>query len=96
MSKLNRKGNIFLALQALQALQCNQKLTIRRAVSIYQVCPKKLGRRQKGMQSRRDWFPQSSKLSDLEEQIIVQFILDLDLHHHYHLYLHTYLYYYSC
>jgi hypothetical protein len=30
------------------------------------------------MQSRRDWVPKSRKLSDLEEQIIVQFILDLD------------------
>ncbi|KAJ3464857.1 hypothetical protein MRS44_009643 [Fusarium solani] len=75
MSEFNSEGNILLALQALQT---NPKLRIRRAASIYNVCPKKLGRRQKGMQSRRDWIPKSRKLSDLEEQIIIQFILDLD------------------
>jgi hypothetical protein len=37
-----------------------------------------LRRRQKGIQSRRDTIPNSRRLSDLEEQIIVQFILDLD------------------
>jgi hypothetical protein len=65
-------------LLALQALQHDPKLKIRRAASIYKVCPKKLGRRQKGMRSRRDWIPKTRKLSDLKEQIIVQFILDLD------------------
>ncbi|EGU81547.1 hypothetical protein FOXB_07939, partial [Fusarium oxysporum f. sp. conglutinans Fo5176] len=43
-----------------------------------EACPKKLGRRQEGMQSRRDWIPKSRKLSDLEEQTIIEFILDLD------------------
>jgi hypothetical protein len=75
MSEFNSKGNILLALQA---LQYDPKLKIQRAASIYKVCPKKLGRLQKGMQSRRDWIPKSRKLSDLEEQIIIQFILDLD------------------
>jgi hypothetical protein len=54
MSQFNDEGNIFLALQPLQN---DPKLRIRRAASIYNVCPKKLGRRQKGIQSRRDWVP---------------------------------------
>jgi hypothetical protein len=75
MPGFNSEGNILLALQGLQH---DPKLKIRRAASIYKVCPKKLGRRQKGMQSRRDWIPKSRKLSDLEERIIDQFILDLN------------------
>ena len=45
---------------------------------LYQVDYYALRRRQKGTQSRRDTIPNSRRLSDLEEQIIVQFILDLD------------------
>jgi hypothetical protein len=37
-----------------------------------------LWRRQKGIQSRCNWIPKSRQLSDLEEQTIIQFILDLD------------------
>ena len=75
MSQSNDEAKILLALQALRN---DPKLSIRGAALIYQVCHQKLGRRQRGMQSRRDWVPKSRKLSDLEEQIIVQFILDLD------------------
>ncbi|OBS16237.1 hypothetical protein FPOA_13041 [Fusarium poae] len=65
-------------LLALQALQNNPKLSLRRASTIYQVSFETLRRRHNGIQSRRDCIPKSRKLSDLEEQIIVQFILDLD------------------
>jgi hypothetical protein len=75
MPQSNDEANIILALDALQN---DPKLRIRRAASIYQVCHKKLGRRQRGIQSQRDTTPKSRKLSDLEEQIIIQFILDLD------------------
>jgi hypothetical protein len=37
-----------------------------------------LYRRQDGIQSQRDSIPNSRKLSNLEEQTIIQFILDLD------------------
>ena len=75
MSQFNNEANILLALKALQD---DPKLSLRRAASIYQVHHWTLYRRQKGVQSRRDWIPKSRKLSDLEEQIIIQFILDLD------------------
>ncbi|KAG6996149.1 hypothetical protein FocnCong_v015127 [Fusarium oxysporum f. sp. conglutinans] len=65
-------------LLALQALQNNPKLSVRRAAKMYEIDERRLRRRQQGIQSRRDWIPKSRKLSDLEEQIIVQFILDLD------------------
>ncbi|KAJ3527259.1 hypothetical protein NM208_g10786 [Fusarium decemcellulare] len=75
MSDPNYEARILLALQALQN---NTKLSVRRAADIYKVNRMTLGRRQNGLQSRRDWIPKSRRLSDLEEQIIVQFILDLD------------------
>jgi hypothetical protein len=65
-------------LLALQALRNNPKLSLRGAARLYQVNYWALRRRQNGIQSRRDWIPKSRKLSDLEEQIIVKFILDLD------------------
>ncbi|KAJ3469699.1 hypothetical protein MRS44_003764 [Fusarium solani] len=65
-------------LLALQALQNNPKLSIRRAASTYTVDERRLRRRQQGIQSRRDTIQKSRKLSDLEEEILIHFILDLD------------------
>ncbi|KAJ0157765.1 Carboxylesterase patB [Fusarium oxysporum f. sp. albedinis] len=45
---------------------------------MYKVDRSTLGNRKNGMQARCDTIPKSRKLSDLEEEIIVQFILDLD------------------
>jgi hypothetical protein len=75
MPQSSNEARIFLALQALQN---NPKLSLRRAADIYQVKYWTLYRRQDGIQSRRDTIPNARKLSDLEEQTIVQFILDLD------------------
>src|SRR5688500_6123798 len=65
-------------LLALQALQNNPKLSLRRAATIYKVPFETLRRRHHGMQSRSNIIPKSRRLSDLEEQIIVRFVLDLD------------------
>ncbi|KAJ0124110.1 Uncharacterized protein HZ326_31474, partial [Fusarium oxysporum f. sp. albedinis] len=75
MSQPNEEGRILLALQALQN---NPKLSIRRAANIYNVNRSTLRRRQNGAQSRRDWTPGSRKLSNLEEKTLVRFILKLD------------------
>ncbi|OBS17844.1 hypothetical protein FPOA_09573 [Fusarium poae] len=75
MSQSSSEARILLALLALQN---DPKLKVRRAAEIYKVGRMMLWRRQQGIQSRSDWIPKSRKLSDLEEQIIVQFILDLD------------------
>ncbi|KAM5529851.1 transposase [Fusarium oxysporum f. sp. phaseoli] len=76
MSDPNYEARILLALQALQT---NPKLSLRCAADIYKVNRITLSRRQNGLQSRRDWIPKSRRLSNLEENIIVQFILDLDM-----------------
>jgi hypothetical protein len=65
-------------LLALQALQKNPKLSVRRAATIYNVPRTTLGDRKNGLQSRGDIIANLRKLSDLEEQKIVKYILDLD------------------
>ncbi|EGU85420.1 hypothetical protein FOXB_04063 [Fusarium oxysporum f. sp. conglutinans Fo5176] len=62
----------------LQALHKDPKLRPRRAAEIYNVHYRTLYRRQKGTQSRSDCIPKSRRLSNLEEQVIVEHILDLD------------------
>ncbi|EAQ84697.1 hypothetical protein CHGG_08711 [Chaetomium globosum CBS 148.51] len=63
---------------ALQAMQNDTKLSARAAGKIYNVDHEKLSRRRRGMQPRRDIPANSRKLTDLEESIVVQYILDLD------------------
>jgi hypothetical protein len=75
MSQSSNEARILLALQALQN---NPKLSLRQATKAYQVRFSTLRDRRNGIQSRGNTIPKSRKLSDLEEQIIVQFILDLD------------------
>jgi hypothetical protein len=75
---MTQSSNEARILLALQALQNNPKLSTRRAATIYEVNYRTLQRRHNGIQSRHNWIPKSRKLSDLEEQIIVQFIVDLD------------------
>jgi hypothetical protein len=75
---MSRSSNEARILLALQALQNNPNLSTRRAATMYEVHYRTLQRRRNGIQSRSDWSPKSRKLSDLEEQIIVQFVTDLD------------------
>ncbi|KAM6513396.1 hypothetical protein FALCPG4_18944 [Fusarium falciforme] len=75
MSQSNKEANIILALQAYQN---NPELGLHRAAEIYQASYGSLWRRTHGISSRYDIIPKSRKLSDLEEQAIIRFILDLD------------------
>src|SRR6478736_3008929 len=75
MSQSNNEARILLALQAYQA---DPKLSLRRAAKIYNVYFQTLHHRSQGRQARDDYIPSSRKLSDLEEQVIAQYILDLD------------------
>jgi hypothetical protein len=63
---------------ALQAYQNDPKLSLRRAAKIYKVRYSNLLNRYNGIPARRDIMPNSRKISDLEEQALIQFILDLD------------------
>jgi hypothetical protein len=75
MPQPNQEAKIILALQAYQA---NPKFSLRRAAKIYDIHFDTLYHRSIGRQARCDWVPKQRRLSDLEEQIIVQYILDLD------------------
>jgi hypothetical protein len=75
MSQSNQESKVLLALQACQA---DPKLSLRRAAKVYEVTFDSLRRRHNGIQARSDWVPKQRKLSDLEEETIVQYILDLD------------------
>lgn len=64
---------------ALQAYKSDPKLSLREAVKVYNIPYPTLQHRSSGRQACSDYVPSSRKLSDLEEQIIVQYIIDLDL-----------------
>ena len=63
---------------ALQALKNDPRFTLRRAATTYSVPLTTLYDRYHGRQSRRDIQPNCRKLTDLEESVIVRYILDLD------------------
>ncbi|KFZ25103.1 hypothetical protein V502_00412, partial [Pseudogymnoascus sp. VKM F-4520 (FW-2644)] len=62
---------------ALQAMQNNPSLSARAAGKIYSVNHEKLCRQKLGIPSRRNIAANSQKLTDLEESVIVQHILNL-------------------
>lgn len=73
-SALNENG-IFLALQAIQN---DRKLSVKKAAEIYNIPRTTLIARRDGRSSRRDTSANSKKLSDSEEKAIVQRALELD------------------
>ncbi|SCO78479.1 related to transposase [Fusarium oxysporum] len=75
MSQSNKESPNILALQAYQE---DPKLSLRRATFIYDIHFETLYGRSIGPPARCDWVPKQRKLSDLDEQIIIQYILDLD------------------
>ena len=58
-------------------MQKDPTLRPRVAARIYSVDHRKLGRRLHGMRPRRDILANSRKLTDLEESVLVRYILDL-------------------
>ena len=76
MDNLNKEARIILALQALKE---DSKLTLRKAARIYTVPKATLSDRKHGKTSRRDSMANSRILTELEEDVIVKYILELDL-----------------
>ena len=74
MPPKNDKSQLILAIQAMQK---DPTLRARGAARIYSTDHRKLGRRIHGMRPRRDIPANSRKLTDLEESVLVQYILDL-------------------
>ena len=75
MSQKNDENQLNLAIQALQK---NPESSVRAVARIYSVDHRKLGRRLRGMPPRRTISANSRKLTDLEEGVIVEHILNLD------------------
>ena len=65
-------------LLALQAYKNDPELSLRRAAKLYQVNFTTLLRRHNGVQSRANTISKSRKLSNLEEEIVIKYILDLN------------------
>ena len=65
-------------LLALEAYQNDPELSLRRAAKLYQVNFTTLLRRHNGVQSRANTISKSRKLSNLEEEIVIKYILDLN------------------
>ncbi|KAJ3454829.1 hypothetical protein MRS44_013429 [Fusarium solani] len=74
MPQSDNETNILLALQTYKN---DPKLSLRRAAKIYQLRYSTLFDRENGVLARCDTTPNSRKPSDLEEHIIIQFIVDL-------------------
>src|SRR5271168_2451461 len=74
MSQKNDESQLNLALQAIRR---DPTLSLRRAAKLYSVHHTKLSRRQRGIPSRRDISANSRKLTDLEEIVLVERIIDL-------------------
>ena len=62
---------------ALKAIKNDPKLSLRRVAAIYNVPLVTLSDRRAGKPARRDTTANSRKLTDLEEQTIVQYIIKL-------------------
>jgi hypothetical protein len=63
---------------AISAIHTSQILAVSRAASAYNVVESTLRNRRAGKPARRDCKPNSKKLTQLEEEVIVRYILDLD------------------
>jgi hypothetical protein len=62
---------------ALEAIQSNKKLSLRAAAKLYNVPETTLRHRRNGMPTRRDSPVNSKKLTQIEEEAIVRYILEL-------------------
>ena len=62
---------------AVEAIQNNPKLSIRNAAKIYNVADRTIRRRLAGQPARRDCTANSKKLTQLEEEAIVRYIIEL-------------------
>ena len=77
MAKDWRESNIILAINM---LCINLHLKATKVVQIYSVPPKTLKAWLLGQLSQQDCIANSQKLTSLEEEVIIQYILNLDLH----------------
>lgn len=65
-------------LLAINAIRSTPRLSIRRAAEIYNVPPTTIYRRMNGQTAKADSYNARSNLTNIEEEVIVQYILDRD------------------
>jgi hypothetical protein len=75
MSALSKEARIFLAIEAIRH---DKKVSCRNAAKIYDVPEPTLRARMNGRTSRRDYRNPAHRLTALEEEAIVQYVLKLD------------------
>jgi hypothetical protein len=63
---------------AILAVTSSQISAVRRAAAAYEVVESTLRNRRAGKPARRDCQPNSKKLTQREEEVIIRYILDLD------------------
>ena len=63
---------------AVQAIQKDPTLAIRRAASIFNIAESTLRHRMSGRRARKDILSNSRRLTELEENMIATYIMDLD------------------
>ena len=63
---------------AIEAIRTSKKLSCRSAAKIYNVSETTLRERMAGRTPRSEMRPNCHKLSELEEQVIIRYIIDLD------------------
>ncbi|RYO04880.1 hypothetical protein AA0121_g12629 [Alternaria tenuissima] len=69
------EADVQLAISSIKSYQIKSN---RRAATIFSVSERTIRRRRAGVPARRDCQPNSKKLTELEEQVIIRHILDLD------------------
>ena len=74
MEELPNESRVILALQALQR---DKNLSIRSAAKIYNIPATTIRHRRDGRTARRDTRPNSTKLTESEEEAIVQYVIEL-------------------
>ena len=74
MSSASKEARVILAFQALQN---DTKLSLRAAAKLYNVLVSTLGHRRTGRAVRRNLLANLQKLTDLEEETIVQYVIEL-------------------
>jgi hypothetical protein len=72
---LSNEADIQLAISSINARQIQGN---RPAAAVYNVAEATLRRRRAGIPARRDCQPNSKKLTELEEEVIISHILNLD------------------
>ena len=75
METASKESQIVLAIQSLQN---DPNLTRRAAARTYNVSETSLRRRMNGTRARQDTRPNSTRLTELEENVIVTYIMELD------------------